>query len=106
MYNGPDIAEGLQKERPAWDGKGLGMGKEAIGVKIGFIGLGVMGRPMASNLLKGGRSVTVFNRSRAAVAALVQDGAEAGRSPRDVAEHCDVVITMLPDSPDVRSVLY
>ena len=60
------------------------MGKEAIGVKIGFIGLGVMGRPMASNLLKGGRSVTVFNRSRAAVAALVQDGAEAGRSPRDV----------------------
>ena len=81
------------------------MGKEAIGVKIGFIGLGVMGRPMASNLLKGGRSVTVFNRSRAAVAALVQDGAEAGRSPRDVAERCDVVITMLPDSPDVRSVL-
>ena len=77
------------------------MGKEAIGVKIGFIGLGVMGRPMASNLLKGGRSVTVFNRSRAAVAALVQDGAEAGRSPRDVAERCDVVITMLPDSPAV-----
>lgn len=86
-------------------GKGLGLGKEMIDVKIGFIGLGVMGRPMASNLLKGGRSVTIFNRSRAAVAALVQDGAEAGRSPRDVAERCDVVITMLPDSPDVRSVL-
>ena len=81
------------------------MGKEAIGVKIGFIGLGVMGRPMAGNLLRGGRSVTVFNRSRAAVSALVQGRAEAGESPRDLAERCDVVITMLPDSPDVRSVL-
>ena len=73
--------------------------------RIGFIGLGVMGRPMAGNLLKGGRAVTVFNRSQPAVDALVSDGAEAAASPREAAERCGVIVTMLPDSPDVRSVL-
>lgn len=74
-------------------------------MRIGFIGLGVMGKPMAENLLKGGRALTVFNRSRPAVEALVSAGAHAAGSPREVAERCGVVFTMLPDSPDVRSVL-
>lgn len=74
-------------------------------MKVGFIGLGIMGKPMAKNLLKGGQSVTVFNRSGGAVEELAAAGAEAGKSPCDVAERCDVVITMLPNSPQVRSVL-
>ena len=90
-------------DRPCFQHNGK---KGAIGMmKIGFIGLGIMGRPMAKNLLKGGRAVTVFNRSAGAVRELVSEGAEAAGSPRDVAECCDVVVTMLPNSPDVRSVL-
>ena len=54
-------------------------------MKVGFIGLGIMGKPMAKNLLKGGQSVTVFNRSGGAVEELAAAGAEAGKSPRDVA---------------------
>ena len=73
-------------------------------MKVGFIGLGIMGKPMAKNLLKGGQSVTVFNRSGGAVEELAAAGAEAGKSPRDVAERCDVVITMLPNSPQVQIV--
>lgn len=70
--------------------------------RIGFIGLGIMGRPMARNLLKAGYSLTVHNRSRPAVDELTSAGAADGRSPRGVAQQSDVVITMLPDSPDVR----
>jgi 2-hydroxy-3-oxopropionate reductase len=73
-------------------------------MKIGFIGLGIMGRPMATNLLKAGHSVVVRNRSRAAEADLVALGATAAESPKAVAEQCDLVITMLPNSPDVRDV--
>jgi 2-hydroxy-3-oxopropionate reductase len=71
---------------------------------IGLIGLGVMGRPMAGNLLKAGYRVVVHDVDRAAVEALGADGAEAGSSPRGVAESTDVLITMLPDSPQVREV--
>ena len=71
---------------------------------IGFIGLGIMGRPMAKNLLKAGRSLVVHSRSRGAVDELVGAGARAGSSPRDVTAQCDVVITMLPNSPDVELV--
>jgi 2-hydroxy-3-oxopropionate reductase len=71
---------------------------------IGFIGLGIMGKPMARNLLKAGYSLTVLNRSRGAVDELVADGAKAGATPREVAARSDVVITMLPDSPDVEAV--
>ncbi|MBV8299327.1 MAG: 2-hydroxy-3-oxopropionate reductase [Candidatus Eremiobacteraeota bacterium] len=71
---------------------------------IGFICLGIMGKPMARNLLKAGYSLTVSNRSRGSVDELVADGANAGTTPRDVAVRSDVVITMLPDSPDVESV--
>jgi 2-hydroxy-3-oxopropionate reductase len=73
--------------------------------RIGFIGLGVMGRPMAGHLVAKGYHVTVHNRSRAAVDALTAAGAEAGSSPADVARRSTFVITMLPDTPDVKRVL-
>ncbi len=73
--------------------------------RIGFIGLGIMGRPMARNLLKAGYRLTVFNRSRPAIDELVAEGATGAASAREVAEQSDTVITMLPDSPDVESVV-
>jgi 2-hydroxy-3-oxopropionate reductase len=71
---------------------------------IGFIGLGIMGKPMAHNLLKAGYPLVVHNRSQQAVQELVAAGAGAAASPRQVAEQSKVVITMLPDSPDVEQV--
>ena len=76
-----------------------------MGDRIGFIGLGVMGRPMAGHLLKHGHELVVHNRSRPAVDALVEAGATAGASPRDVARQADVLILMLPDTADVELVL-
>src|SRR5438046_2315463 len=72
---------------------------------IGFIGLGVMGKPMARHLLKAGYPLVVHNRSRGAVDELVGVGAKAAGSPADVARAATVVITMLPDTPDVERVL-
>ena len=71
---------------------------------IGFMGLGIMGKPMARNLLKAGYSLVVHNRSRAAVDELSREGATVATSPQEVAAQSDVVITMLPDSPDVELV--
>jgi 2-hydroxy-3-oxopropionate reductase len=71
---------------------------------IGFIGLGIMGRPMARNLLKAGYPLVVHSRSRGPVDELVAAGAQAGTSARDVAGRCEVLITMLPNSPDVELV--
>ncbi len=71
--------------------------------KIGFIGLGIMGKPMTRNLLKAGYAVRVFDVMAASVAAVVEAGAVAGNSSADVAAHCDVIITMLPDGPDVEA---
>jgi 2-hydroxy-3-oxopropionate reductase len=71
--------------------------------RIGFIGLGIMGRPMAANLLAAGYPLTVHNRSRGAVEELAALGAARASSPREVAAASDVVITMLPDSPDVEA---
>ena len=73
--------------------------------KIGFIGLGIMGKPMARNLLKAGFPLIVHNRSRAKVDELVKDGATAATSPVEIASQSDVVITMLPNSPDVELVV-
>ena len=70
--------------------------------RIGFIGLGIMGRPMARNLMKAGYALIIWNRSRPGIDALVADGAEAADSPRDVAQRCSVVITILGDSPDTE----
>jgi 2-hydroxy-3-oxopropionate reductase len=69
---------------------------------IGFIGLGIMGKPMAKNLLKAGHELVAYDIDAAAVADLVAAGALAGASPRDVAARCGLVITMLPNSPQVR----
>ena len=73
--------------------------------RVGFIGLGIMGKPMSQNLLKAGYPVTVYNRSRPAVDALVSSGAVAASSPREVAEKSDVVITIVTDTPDVQHVI-
>ena len=71
---------------------------------IGFIGLGIMGRPMAKNLIKAGYSLIVHSRSRGPVDDVVKSGAKAASSPKDVAAQSDVLITMLPNSPDVERV--
>ena len=71
---------------------------------IGFIGLGIMGRPMAKNLLKAGYPLVVHSRSRGPVDEIARAGAKVGSSPRDVAAQSDVLITMLPNSPDVELV--
>lgn len=73
--------------------------------KIGFIGLGIMGKPMAKNLIKAGYPLVVHNRSQGAVEELIGEGATSAASPREVAELSDLVITMLPDSPDVEQVV-
>ena len=73
--------------------------------RVGLIGLGLMGKPMARNLLRAGFSLTVHNRSRPAVDELLAEGAQAASSARSVAEQSDVVITMLPDTPDVEHVV-
>jgi len=71
---------------------------------IGFIGLGIMGKPMARNLIKAGYQLVVHNRSRAAVDELSKEGAQAASSSKDVAARSEIVITMLPDSPDAELV--
>ncbi|MEM3693182.1 MAG: NAD(P)-dependent oxidoreductase [Candidatus Bathyarchaeia archaeon] len=73
--------------------------------RVGFIGLGVMGMPMATNILKAGYPLTVWNRTREKMRGLVSMGALPGESPKDVAEKSDVVITMVADSPDVEQVI-
>ncbi len=65
---------------------------------IGFIGLGIMGKPMARNLMKAGYKLVVYNRSTAPVAELTAEGATTAGSPKAVAEQSEIVITMLPDS--------
>jgi len=72
--------------------------------RIGFVGLGIMGRPMARNLLRAGYTLTVWNRSRPGIDALVADGAAKGASAKDVAEKSDIVITIVGDAPDVEQV--
>jgi 2-hydroxy-3-oxopropionate reductase len=72
---------------------------------IGFIGLGIMGKPMARNLMRAGYSLVVHNRGRGPVDELVKEGAKAGTSSKEAAQQSDVVITMLPDSPDVDTVV-
>jgi 2-hydroxy-3-oxopropionate reductase len=72
---------------------------------VGFIGLGIMGKPMARNLMRAGYPLVVHNRSQASVVELVGEGARRSNSPREVAASSDLVITMLPDSPDVELVV-
>jgi 3-hydroxyisobutyrate dehydrogenase len=74
-------------------------------LKVGFIGLGIMGLPMAKNLLKAGSSLVVYNRTRKPMDELVVLGATGTASSRELAEKSDIIITMLPDSPDVWKVI-
>ena len=76
-----------------------------MAVRIGFIGLGIMGKPMARNLLAAGFELTVHSRSPEPVDELVAAGATRGSDPAEVAAVADITITMLPDTPDVETVL-
>ena len=73
--------------------------------KIGFIGLGIMGTPMARLLLKAGYQVNIYARTDVHVKPLAEEGGIARQTPKEIAEHSDVIITMLPDSRVVEEVL-
>ncbi len=75
-------------------------------LRVGYIGLGLMGKSMVRNLLKAGFPVVVHNRSRGSVKELVGEGAEEGFSPADVGSRVDIVMTNLPDSPDVYKIVF
>jgi 2-hydroxy-3-oxopropionate reductase len=75
-------------------------------LKVGYVGLGIMGKSIARNILKAGFPVTVNNRSRAAVDELVAEGASTLPSPSDIARQVDVIFTNLPDTPDVEKVVF
>lgn len=74
-------------------------------LKVGYVGLGLMGKPIAKNILKAGFPLVVHNRSREKVKELVQEGAIEAFSPAEVASQVDVVFTNLPDSPDVEKIV-
>jgi 2-hydroxy-3-oxopropionate reductase len=74
-------------------------------LKVGYIGLGLMGKSIARNILKAGFPLVVHNRSRGAVEELAGEGATAAYSPKEVAEQVDVIFTNLPDTPDVEKVV-
>ena len=76
---------------------------EGMGMDIGFIGLGIMGKPMVKNLLKAGIGVTCFDINKAAVGECATAGAKAASSVAEVASLCTVIITMLPNSPEVST---
>jgi len=72
---------------------------------IGFVGLGVMGKPMSLNLIKAGYSLIVFDINPEPLQELILEGAQKGASPAQIGSQCDVIITMLPDSPQVEEVV-
>lgn len=76
-----------------------------MGKTIGFIGLGIMGKPMAKNLIKAGHELIVFDINKDAVAELEKEGAKVGSSSKDVAQKSSIIITMLPNSPHVKEVI-
>ena len=73
-------------------------------MKVGFIGLGIMGKPMAKNLLKAGYELVVYTHNPATIAEMEKEGAEGASSAAEVARKADVIVTMLPNSPQVRDV--
>lgn len=72
---------------------------------LGFVGLGIMGRPMMKNLLKAGHTVVAYTRTAGVLDACVADGAQRGASNKDVGARADIVVTMLPDGPQVEEVV-
>ncbi|WP_416898120.1 MAG: bifunctional riboflavin kinase/FAD synthetase [Minwuia sp.] len=102
-FDGLELAEGADRGRRR---KGAGdpdgnRGGDAMSEKIGFIGLGAMGGPMAANLIRKGHDLVVHDIDPAKTAEIAGLGAEAADSIADVARKADIVLTMLPDSPDV-----
>ena len=84
----------------------LAVSVAAVPRKIGLIGLGLMGRPLGMNLLKAGHSLTVWNRTPERATELVAAGAKLAKTPREVAEASDVLLTMVSDPPALESVLW
>jgi 2-hydroxy-3-oxopropionate reductase len=74
--------------------------------KIGLIGLGIMGKPMAVNILKAGYDLTVYDLNQKSIDELVSQGALAKASPREVAENVDIIISIVPDTPHVEAVVF
>jgi 3-hydroxyisobutyrate dehydrogenase len=74
--------------------------------RVGFVGTGIMGAPMARNALKAGFTVTVTNRTPARAEPLAKDGATVVKTPREVAERSDIVVTMVPNTPDVEAAVF
>ena len=72
--------------------------------KIGFIGLGIMGKPMSKNLIKAGYEMVIMDRNPAVVEELKALGAEVAANPKEVAQKTDIIVTMLPNSPQVKEV--
>ncbi len=75
-------------------------------LRVGFIGLGIMGKPMAKNVLKGGFPLCVYNRTASKAQELVDLGAKLYSTPKEVAQNSDIVITIVSDTPDVAAVLF
>ena len=75
-------------------------------VRVGFIGLGIMGKPMAKNVLKGGFPLCVYNRTASKAQELVDLGAKLCSTPKEVAENSDIVVSIVSDTPDVEAVLF
>lgn len=75
-------------------------------MKLGFIGLGIMGKPMSMNLLKAGHEVVAFDFNQDALDEVVKAGAKAAKSGAEVADECDTIITMVPNSPHVRAAVF
>jgi 2-hydroxy-3-oxopropionate reductase len=73
--------------------------------KVGFIGLGIMGKPMSKNLIKAGYKLIVLDLRQDSMDELVSLGAEKAATPREVAKNCEFIITMLPNSPEVKNVV-
>src|SRR5690606_9446463 len=73
-------------------------------LKVGFIGLGIMGKPMSKNLMKAGYQLVVLEKNKSA-SELIAAGAEAAHTPKEIAEKSDLIITMLPNSPQVKEVI-
>ncbi len=76
-----------------------------MGERIGFVGLGIMGGPMAKNLMEADYELVLYNRTKEKAEEIAGDGATVADNPREVAENSDIVVTMLPDSPQVEEVL-
>ena len=73
--------------------------------KVGFVGLGIMGRPMARNLMKAGYELVVYNRTKEKAQKLAEEGATVAVDLKEVAENSSVIITMLPGPPEVEEVI-